>query len=103
VVQVRDGRKTGGRKGGPKAKVLCAETERRHARRAAALPQVIKSGVGLVRIGELADMLGVTRQTILEWETKKLLPGATRIGNITGWPGAVVRDLLAGKHGPEAA
>jgi predicted DNA-binding transcriptional regulator AlpA len=73
-------------------------TVRTRERRADALRTALQTGVGLVRMYELAALLGVTRQTIHDWYKKGLLPKPIVIGGrVAGFPATVARDLLNGK------
>jgi predicted DNA-binding transcriptional regulator AlpA len=49
----------------------------------------------LIRIPELADLLGVRRETLWAWERRGLLPPRHRIGGIAAWPRAEIDSWLA--------
>lgn len=73
-------------------------TERHHERRAEAIRVALATGEGFLRIHEVAAVLGVTRQTVWDWASPKkgILPRPVRVGNVTGHPAAVIRDLING-------
>ena len=67
------------------------------------------SGTRVVRPGELADRLGVSRVTLWRWERAGRLPVKRRIGpNVVGWLEAELDEWFAGTNaaeesGPESA
>lgn len=76
----------------------CPETLKARARRAAAIPAVVETGIGILRTGELAAALGVSRQTLYEWRKDGIIPEPDiKVGTITGWSGGAVRELLRPK------
>ncbi len=74
------------------------ETSTKNARRAEALRKALETGVGFIRVFEVAAIIGVSRQSVHEWVQKGKLPKPVRINDqVSGWPAAVIRDLIHGR------
>jgi predicted DNA-binding transcriptional regulator AlpA len=71
------------------------EAIRAHERRREALNQALESGSGaFVRVHEAATIFGVSRVTVWKWARKGILPPATSVGGVRGWPARVIREAI---------
>lgn len=62
------------------------------------------SGTRVVRPGELAGRLGVSRVTLWRWEREGRLPAKRRIGpNVVGWLECEIDDWFARTDGDAAS